>query len=99
MIRNHFQNLAVFLSDCVTANLHGKSNYFQPLVFVNKQTIQYVNKGNHDSDKYLNGCRSRWNFTNITNPVEGVSRTKITEYFTTFGKQVAFPFTDSKLKI
>lgn len=50
MIRNHFQNLAVFLSDYVTANLHGKSNYFQPLVFVNKQTIQYVNKGNHDSD-------------------------------------------------
>lgn len=50
MIRNHFQNLAVFLSDYVTANLHGKSNYFQPLVFVNKQTIQFVNKGNHDSD-------------------------------------------------
>lgn len=50
MIRNHFQNLAVFLSDYVTANLHGKSNYFQPLFFVNKQTIQYVNKGNHDSD-------------------------------------------------
>lgn len=44
MIRNHFQNLAVFLSDYVTANLHGKSNYFQPSVFVNKQTIQYVNK-------------------------------------------------------